>query len=134
METRTAIKTVITISYKVIILALIVMLVYYAGGVAFRFGTAIFNESPVDAPEQAKTVTVTIPEDPDIQQVARALDGAGVVDGTLLFYIQAQLSDYKKYFVGGTFELNTGMTPTEIMAAITEKSREEAAAKEAEGK
>ena len=130
METRNAIKTVITISYKMIILALIVMLVYYAGGAAFRFGVSIFNESSMDDPAMARTKTVTIPDDPSIKEVAKALDDAELVDGTLLFTIQAMLSNYSKYFVGGTFELNTGMTPTEIMATITEESREAAAQKE----
>ncbi len=130
METRNAIKTVITISYKMIILALIVMLVYYVGGAAFRFGVSIFNESSMDDPAMARTKTVTIPDDPSIKEVAKALDDAELVDGTLLFTIQAMLSNYSKYFVGGTFELNTGMTPTEIMAAITEESREAAAQKE----
>ena len=130
METRNAIKTVITISYKMIILALIVMLVYYVGGAAFRFGVSIFNESSMDDPAMARTKTVIIPDDPSIKEVAKALDDAELVDGTLLFTIQAMLSNYSKYFVGGTFELNTGMTPTEIMAAITEESREAAAQKE----
>lgn len=130
METRNAIKTVITISYKMIILALIVMLVYYAGGAAFRFGVSIFNESSMDDPAMARTKTVTIPDEPSIKEVAKALDDAELVDGTLLFTIQAMLSNYSKYFVGGTFELNTGMTPTEIMATITEESREAAAQKE----
>lgn len=130
METRNAIKTVITISYKMIILALIVMLVYYVGGAAFRFGVSIFNESSMDDPAMARTKTITIPDDPSIKEVAKALDDAELVDGTLLFTIQAMLSNYSKYFVGGTFELNTGMTPTEIMAAITEESREAAAQKE----
>lgn len=130
METRNAIKTVITISFKMIILAMIVMLVYYAGGAAFRFGVAIFNESSVDDPAMARIKTVTIPDDPSIKEVAKALDDAELVDGTMLFTIQAMLSNYSKYFVGGTFELNTGMTPTQIMAAITEESRAAAAEKE----
>ena len=62
--------------------------------------------------------------------MAQALDKAELIDGTRLFRIQAALSNYSKYFVGGTFELNTGMKPTEIMAAITEQSRAEAAEKE----
>ncbi|MGN1188422.1 MAG: hypothetical protein ACI4R6_08000, partial [Lachnospiraceae bacterium] len=110
--------------------ALIVMLVYYAGGAAFRFGVSIFNESSMDDPAMARTKTVTIPDDPSIKEVAKVLDDAELVDGTLLFTIQAMLSNYSKYFVGGTFELNTGMTPTEIMAAITEESRGAAAQKE----
>ena len=130
METRNAVKTVITISYKMIILALIVMLVYYAGGAAFRFGVAVFNESSMDDPSMARDKTVTIPDNPSIDDVASVLDKAELVDGKLLFKVQAMLSDYSKFFVGGTFELNTGMTPTQIMAAITEASRAAAAEKE----
>lgn len=130
METRNVIKTVITISYKMIILALIVMLVYYAGGAAFRFGVAVFNESSMDDPSMARDKTVTIPDNPSIDDVAAVLDKAELVDGKLLFKVQAMLSDYSKFFVGGTFELNTGMTPTQIMAAITEASRAAAAEKE----
>ena len=43
METRNVVKTVITISYKMIIFALVVILIYYAGGAAFRFGVSVFN-------------------------------------------------------------------------------------------
>ena len=124
METRNAVKTVITISYKMIIFALVVILIYYAGGVS------VFNESSMSDPSMARTKTVTIPDNPSIEDVAQALDKAELIDGTLLFRIQAALSNYSKYFVGGTFELNTGMKPTEIMAAITEQSRAEAAEKE----
>ena len=130
METANVIKTVITISYKMIILALIVMLVYYAGGAAFRFGVAVFNESSMDDPSMARDKTVTIPDNPSIDEIAAILDKAELVDGKLLFKVQAMLSDYSKYFVGGTFELNAGMTPTQIMAAITEESRAAAAEKE----
>lgn len=125
METRNAIRTVITISYKIIILALIVILIYYAGGAAYRFGIAIFNESAVDTPANARTVTVTIPENPSVKQVAQVLDDNNLADGKL-FYIQAYLSNYKKYFVGGQFELKSSMTPTEIMVALTEESRAKA--------
>ena len=130
METRNAIKTVIIISYKMIILALIVMLVYYAAGAAFRFGVDIFNERSMDDPAMARTKMVTIPDAPSIKEGAKVLDDAELVDSAMLFTIQAMLSNYSKYFVGGTFELNTGMTPTQIMAAITEESRAAAAEKE----
>ena len=130
METRNAIKTVITISYKMIIFALVVILIYYAGGAAFRFGVAIFNESSMSNPSMARTITVTIPDNPSTAEVADVLDKAELIDGTLLFRVQAALSDYSKYFVGGTFELNTGMKPTQIMASITEESRAKAAEEE----
>ena len=130
METMNAIKTVITISYKMIVFALVVILIYYAGGAAFRFGVAIFNESPMSDPSMARTKTVTIPDNPTVEEVAKVLDDAELIDGQLLFRVQAALSNYSRFFVGGTFELNTGMTPTQIMVAITEESRAQAAEKE----
>ena len=84
METRNAIKTVITISYKMIIFALVVILVYYAGGAAFRFGVAIFNESSMSDPSMARTITVTISDNPSTAEVADVLDKAELIDGTLL--------------------------------------------------
>lgn len=124
MEARNAVKTVIVISSKIIVLALVVILIYYAGGAAFRFGISIFNESSIDRPEFAKTVTVNIPDKPSTMDVAKVLEKAGVVSDRYLFYIQASLSNYHKYFVGGSFEVDTGMLPTQIMQAITAETRE----------
>ena len=52
METRNVVKTVITISYKMIIFALVVILIYYAGGAAFRFGVSVFNERSFDGKDK----------------------------------------------------------------------------------
>ena len=73
METRNVVKTVITISYKMIIFALVVILIYYAGGAAFRFGVSVFNESSMSDPSMARTKTVTIPDNPSIEDVHRHL-------------------------------------------------------------
>ena len=35
------------------------------------------------------------------------------------FYYQIILSDYKDKFVGGTYTLNTAMTPTEMMKVLS---------------
>ena len=125
MEARNAIRTVITISYKMIIFALVVMLINYAGGAAFRFGKAIFCEKAVDLPENAVTYSVDIPQNPSVMDVAKVLESAGVIEDKYLFFIQASLSNYAKLFYGGTFEVNTGMTPTEIMITITTVPEEE---------
>lgn len=125
MEARSAVKTVIAISYKMIIFALIVMLINYAGGAAFRFGRAIFNESAVDTDGNARVVTVDIPQNPSVMDVAEALDKAGAIEDKYLFYVQASLSNYAEDFYGGIFEVNSGMTPTEIMIAITAVPEEE---------
>lgn len=134
METRKMVKTIIAISYKLIVMALIVILIYYAGGAAFRFGVSIFHESSVDTASNARQVTVTIPDSPSVKQVASILKKSGLVTDDKLFYIQAMLSNYHKFFEGGEFVLDTSMKPTEIMEFITRESREKVATAEKEKK
>ena len=45
-------------------------------------------------------------------------------DKTIAFF-QIQFSDYKGKFVGGTYEVNTGMTPTDIMEVLSQTDSEE---------
>ena len=49
----------------------------------------------------------------------------GLVHDKTIAYFQSQFSDYKDKFIGGTYELNTGMTPTEIMQVLAQSDSEE---------
>ena len=130
MGARKIVKVVISISYKMIVFALIVMLINYVGRAAFGFGKDIFNEQPFETPGQGKTVIVDIPEKPSIMQVAKILEKSGAIEDSKLFYIQAILSNYAKKFVGGKYEVRSDMTPTEIMSVITADYIEEETKKE----
>lgn len=124
MGTRNAVKTVISISFRVIIIALLVILIYYASGMFFRFGKAIFNEQPVMPEGYGSIVSVSLPEDPSVWQVAEAVADAGAVGNKYLFYVQALLApNYSKYLEGGTFEISTDMKPAQILARLTEQAR-----------
>ena len=118
MQARSAAKTVISISVKIMIFALIVILVYYAGGAAYRFGVSIFKESAKDSYGNGRTVTVTIQDNPSIMDISEKLEKAGVIEDKYLFYVQAMLSNYSKKFAGGTYTVSSDMKPTEIMQAI----------------
>ena len=49
----------------------------------------------------------------------KALYDKGLVKDKTCFYYQIILSDYKDKFVGGTYTLNTAMTPTEMMKVLS---------------
>ena len=49
----------------------------------------------------------------------------GLVKDKTIAYFQIQFSDYREKFVGGTYELNTGMKPTQIMEAMCPQSEED---------
>lgn len=125
MQARSAAKTIISISVKMMIFALVVMLIYYAGGAAYRFGLSVFHESAKDTSATARTVTVSIPEKPSVMDVSESLLKAGAIEDKYLFYVQAMLSNYSKKFAGGVYTVSTDMTPTELMAAIMPEPTEE---------
>lgn len=95
------------------------------GSKAYTFGEKIFNEQSVDSQDNARTVEVTITSDVQAKKLAGMLYDKGLVSDKTIAYFQIQFSDYKDKFVGGTYELNTGMTPTEIMEVLSQADSEE---------
>ena len=63
----------------------------------------------------------------DIQpkKLAELLYDKGLVSDKTIAFFQIQFSDYKGKFVGGTYEVNTGMTPTDIMEVLSQTDSEE---------
>ena len=42
----------------------------------------------------------------------------GLISDEKIFYFQVKLSDYKDKFKAGTYSLNTGMKPTDMMKIL----------------
>ena len=112
-----SIRMLISVSLNVLIIVF--------GSKAYTFGEKIFNEQSVDSQDNARTVEVTITSDVQAKKLAGMLYDKGLVSDKTIAYFQIQFSDYKDKFVGGTYELNTGMTPTEIMEVLSQADSEE---------
>ena len=116
-----SIRMLVSVSLNV----LIIYLVFFMGSKAYSFGEKIFNEQAVDSDDNARTVEVTITTDIQAKKLAGMLYDKGLVHDKTIAYFQIQFSDYKDKFIGGTYELNTGMTPTEIMQVLAQSDSEE---------
>ena len=114
-----SIRMLVSVSLNVLIIVLGIYLVFFMGSKAYSFGEKIFNEQAVDSDDNARTVEVTITTDIQAKKLA------GMLYDKTIAYFQIQFSDYKDKFIGGTYELNTGMTPTEIMQVLAQSDSEE---------
>lgn len=85
---------------------------------AYSFGYAIFKQKPMaEAPGQA--VTVVIPEESSVIEIAKILQNKGLVESDMMFVLQEYLSTYHGDLQAGTYLLNTSMVPDEIMAILS---------------
>lgn len=100
-----------------LVYVLLIVFFIFLGRTAYVYGYDIFNEqSAEEAP--GRDVTVTIPENASVSEIADILKDDGVIKNKLLFRIQERLSAYHGQLGSGTFHLNTSETPTEIMAIL----------------
>lgn len=113
-----SVRLLITISLNALIIVLGIYIIFVAGTKAYTFGEKIFNEQAVDSEGSARQVEVTITTDISAKKLAALLYDKGLVQDKTVAYFQIQFSDYKDKFVGGTYELNTGMKPTQIMQTL----------------
>ena len=108
-----SIRMVVSLSLNALFIAIAVVVVVMFGTKAYTFGNNIFNEKSVDTVDNAKVVEVTI-----AKKLASQLYEKGLISDEKIFYFQVKLSDYKDKFKAGTYSLNTGMKPTDMMKIL----------------
>ena len=108
---KKSIRMILGVSLNVIVIAVGVFIIFTAGSKAYTF--AVSSEA------QARETQVTISDGITSKQLAKLLYDKGLVKDKTCFYYQIILSDYKDKFVGGTYTLNTAMTPTEMMKVLS---------------
>ena len=119
------VRVVLSISLNMIIIIVGTLLIYTAGSRAYTFGHNIFDEQALDTVDNARVTEVTIPDNVSVQELTDIIYQRGLINDKPIFYFQVLLSDYKGKFVGGTYTLNTAMTPTEMMQTLCEKKSED---------
>lgn len=113
--------TIIGISGKLILYAVILLLLFEGMTKGYEFGHEIFYATAMDeAPGVDKVVT--IPKGQSDAETARMLGQTGLVGNELAFQVQKKFYDYEIY--PGTYTLNTSMTSKEILQQLNEKAEE----------
>ncbi len=133
-----ATKAIIVISWKLILCALVILLVYESVSRGYEFGYGLFHDTAVDE-EPGVDLRVTIGEDESIVNLAAAMEESGLAKNRYSFLIQCIFYEYGYQFMGygnpiqpGTYLLNTSMPAKEIIITLRDGKVETAEENEGE--
>ena len=101
---------IISISVKLMLLALLILLLYEAVIRGYAFGHAVFYAEAVEA-APGHNITVVVKDGEDVSQTAGELEKKGLIKN---------IYAYDKIYPG-TYTLNTSMTSKEILQKLSEK-------------
>jgi UPF0755 protein len=107
---------------KIAIAAAVIMVVFRLAIYAYDFGFQIFADQPVSSGD-GRTVSVVVSDGLSDRELAKLLEQKGLVNDANVFYMQLKLSDDE--VVSGAYELNTAMTASEMIAAMSASSSEQ---------
>lgn len=111
--------TIISISVKLIVYALIILLLYEAVTRGYAFGHEVFFAEAMDE-KPGRDMAVTMQPDTSVSEAAKILTDKGVIKSEFAFIFQSKFYDYDTIYPG-SYELNTSMTSKEILQALNVK-------------
>ncbi len=110
-------STVILISIRVVVIAVLIVVTGKGIKAAYSFGHSIFYaESAEEAP--GRDITVTIREGTDEKEAGEILFNKGLIKNKYSIIVQAKFFDYK--VTPGTYTFNTSQTSREILKQLNE--------------
>lgn len=118
MNTKKAALTVLSITLRIVVTALVAMLLLRLGEEAYRYGHSVFHTQALD-PEPGRQVAVSIGEGDSVSDISKLLEQKGLIEDWKLFYIQVRLSKYYKTITPGEYTLTTAMDPKQMMAVMS---------------
>lgn len=120
--------TIIGVSGKLIIYALVILLLYEGVTRGFSFGYQVFHSTGV-APEPGRDIQVVIGEEDTLTDIAKMLKEKGLINNEYAFLIQSMVYEYGKSgeheIVPGTFVLNNSTPSKEIVIELRDGTGEE---------
>ena len=120
--------TIIRVSWKLIVYAVVALLMYEGVTRGYAFGHDIFSSSAM-ASEPGVDMRVTIKDEEEVADIGTALERAGVIKSRYAIIIQCIFYDYGTSdhpVEGGTYLLNNSMTSKEIILALRDGIEDEA--------
>lgn len=117
---------IISISVKLMLLALLILLLYESVIRGYAFGHAVFYAEAVEA-APGHNITVVVKDGEDVSQTAGELEKKGLIKNIYAFLFQSRFYDYDKIYPG-TYTLNTSMTSKEILQKLSEKPEDDKSA------
>lgn len=101
--------------FKVIIILVIALLI---GLFSFQFMKSLMMTDGSTENLTGETVSVTIPSGSTTSDIANILKEQGLISNTFTFRLSSKINGYDGTYQMGTYDVDTGMTPTQIMALL----------------
>ena len=114
--------TIIGISGKLILYALVILLLVEGISRGYAFGHEVFYATAME-PSPGTRYALTIPEGQTTAETAKLLKEVGLIKNEYAVQIQMWFYDYETY--PGTYELSTSMTSKEILQILNVKPETE---------
>ncbi len=113
--------TIIGVSGKLILYALVILLLVEGMSKGYAFGYEVFHSTAMEA-APGRDLVITVGEDEKPGEIIGLLHDMGLIGNELAVRIQLKFYDYEIY--PGTYTLNTSMTSKEILQILNEKPEE----------
>ncbi len=133
MSANKVVMKIVSISFSILVLVLLVVVLYRGGRIAYSFGYRVFTETAIDQPERGKDKVVQVSSDMGARELGELLEKKGLIRSASLFVVQLKLSDYSNKIKAGTYTLSTSMTAKEMMQVMSADNEEDTETEEPYG-
>ncbi|MFR1831710.1 MAG: endolytic transglycosylase MltG [Lachnospiraceae bacterium] len=113
---------IIGISFRLIIYAIAILLLYEGATKGYEFGHEIFYASSMEG-APGRDMEITLEPGASVSSVGKRLEKQGLINNQYSFIIQAMVYEYE--IQPGTYTLNTSMTSREILDMLSTVSTSE---------
>ncbi|MCR4752010.1 MAG: endolytic transglycosylase MltG [Eubacterium sp.] len=111
---------------RLLVIACLLVVLFYLGRRSYALGREAFTEKPVDI-GGGRTIVVTITDDMSTYQIGKMLRAEGLLtESAMAFWLQELMSEYHGELRPGTYALKTSMTTQEMFPILAQADKEEA--------
>lgn len=119
--------TIIRMSCRVLIYALIFFMMYEGITRGYSYGHEIFSPAPMEQ-EPGREMEVVVKQGESVSEVAKELKQKGLIKDELVFVIQSKIFEYRIH--PGTYSLKTSMTSLDMLKLIDQSKSSQSKGKE----
>lgn len=132
MSANKVVMKIVSISFSILVVILVIFGLYKAGQMAYDFGYRVFTEEAIDPPGEGEDKVVQITSGMGAGEIGDLLEKKGLIRDSNLFFLQFKLSVYSDKIKTGTYTLSTSMTAEEMMRVMAAEEVEDTETEELE--
>lgn len=125
MRSSKVVMKIVHVCFVLLVCVTLMTALFMLGHSAYDFGYRIFAEPAMSSDENAVEISVQITEGMSLMDIAKLMEEKDLSRSSMLFYVQLQLSDYRKSIKPGLYTVDTSMTASEIITCLGTQSAAE---------